>query len=110
MNAETCGFRSAKAWLEINRRVQSTRTHLHPAGRQVSVIGSEANGEGAARFLCPVVISSPGISPFLWGRGFFVRLCRVHFNQWDYPSPPPERNPQILPATTTLKGLTAAVV
>lgn len=67
VNAETCGFRSAKAWLEINRRVQSAPTHRDPAPRQVTAErGWGWRGKGDARFLFPVVIPSLGISSSLF--------------------------------------------
>lgn len=82
MNAETCGFRSAKAWLEIHRRVQSARAHKLPARTCLAPNDSEA---GAAR--------GTGDPPALWSSqvleaahlflGLFVQRGGVHFNQWD---------------------------
>lgn len=46
VNAQTCGFRCAKAWLEINRRVQSARTQgpLPEPSDSGSTAGAGAGG------------------------------------------------------------------
>lgn len=94
--------------LEVRKLGLKLTDACNPLAHTYTPLGAKCHrirgGEGDARFLCPAVIASPGIGPFLWGRGFLVQLCRVHFNQRDYLLPPRKEIPRAYPVPPHLKG------
>lgn len=104
----TYGFRRAKAWLEINRRVQLVRvgiqTHTHTPLRPIGgrVTGEKWVWRGLER--SPPISPCLTVGPSLWG-GLLVQLGGVTSTNRTIP-----KDLFCLFLVSTFKGLTVAVV
>lgn len=71
VNPETCGIRSAKTWLEINRRVQPSRTHGLAAQPRPTPSDRRAGlGRGMLRWSSQVPESAPSLVGIIRAAGW----------------------------------------